>query len=70
MSRSREPEKKPVRDPVQWLFNAALMVLGVAIALQLAFALLADVLPWIAGLALVTGGGYVAWRLYDAKRRW
>ncbi|MGY0386399.1 hypothetical protein ACWZJV_05450 [Nocardioides sp. WG-D5] len=69
MTTKKDEEKKPVRNPVQWLVNTALMVLGIAIALQLAIDILVDLLPWIVGLGLVVGVAYLVWRIRDAQRR-
>lgn len=60
-----------MRSPLQWLLHAALLLLAAAIVLQLAVSLLTHLLPWIVGLGVVVGGGYVGWRIRDAtRRRW
>jgi hypothetical protein len=41
--------KRPWKDPFQWLFRACLLLMGSAIALNLAMAFLCPILPWLIG---------------------
>ncbi|MFK4102899.1 hypothetical protein ACI2L1_22995 [Streptomyces sp. NPDC019531] len=46
----------PVGNPIAWFLRICFMVLGAAIALNLAVAFLRPVLPWIlCGVAVVAG---------------
>jgi hypothetical protein len=49
-----EPDPGP-GNPFAWLLNAALMLLGAAIALSLALQLLADIWMWLVGIAVLVG---------------
>jgi hypothetical protein len=52
---SDEKPGSPMKNPVGWVFHASLMLLGAAIALNLAVAFLCPVLPWLIG-----GAGLIA----------
>ena len=52
---SDEKPGSPFKNPVGWILHASLMLLGAAIALNLAVAFLCPILPWLIG-----GAGLVA----------
>lgn len=64
-----DKEELVKRGPVEWLFHAALLVLGTAIALTLALQLLAAIWPWLVGGALAVGATALAVRAAFARRR-
>ncbi len=68
-SRRNDKEDVMKRGPFEWLFNAALLVLGTAIALTLALELLAAIWPWLVAGALVVGGAALAIRISILRRR-
>lgn len=68
MSR-HDDRRDPVRSPIEWLFTACLMLLGCAIVLNLAVALLARIWPWIVLLGLIGGGIALAVFLRSERRR-
>jgi hypothetical protein len=49
-----EPGPGP-QNPLAWLLNAALMLLGATIALTLALQLLAHIWMWLVGIAALVG---------------
>lgn len=64
-------DEGPSRSPLQWLFGASLLLLGSAIALQLALAVLAEIWPWVVGIGLLVGAITVAvWTRSNNRRRW
>lgn len=70
MSGRRSDKEDVVKGgPFEWLFNAALLVLGTAIALTLALQLLAAIWPWLVAGALVIGGAALAIRIAILRRR-
>lgn len=64
-----EPEEGAVRGPIEWLFNACLLLLGCAIALTFTLSLLAQIWPWLVLIGLVVGGVAVWVRLAANRRR-
>lgn len=70
MSRCDE-RHDPIKSPFEWLFTLCLLLLGCAIALNLAIALPAQIWPWVVLLGLVAGG--IALALFvrsERRRRW
>lgn len=64
-------DKKPMTSPIRWLFNASLMLLGTAIALQMAVCYLQPIWPWIVGMIALCGVIWVAIALARWRRsRW
>lgn len=71
MTRHQKDKEKEriVRNPFEWVFHAALWMLGAAIALTLALELLAAIWHWVVAGALVIAVVYVAVRVAAARRR-
>lgn len=70
LSNNRQSHKEePVKNPIQGLFAASLMLLGCVIALSLALELLATIWPWLVGIAVVVLGGWAAIRWANIRRR-
>jgi len=70
MSR-RDDRRDPVKSPLEWLFTLCLLLLGCAIALNLAIALLAKIWLWLVLFGLIAGG--IALALFvrsERRRRW
>ena len=59
----------PIKSPLEWLFTVCLMLLGCAIALNVAVALLARIWPWIVLIGLIVGGIAAALFLRSERRR-
>jgi len=59
------PEGEP-RDPMRWLFRAAMLVLGAVVTLNIAIAFLDPILPWIIGGGLIGAAVYAV----VVYRRW
>ena len=68
-SKKDETKEAVVKNPVEWLFHAALMVLGAVIALTFALQLLASIWMWLVGIGLLIGGAVVAIRVAASRRR-
>ena len=69
---SPETKKKgetAMKNPVQSLFSACLMLLGSVIVLGLALELLAHIWPWLLGSALIALAIWVAVQWAIAKNR-
>lgn len=49
------------------LFRVCLLLLGAAIALNIAVDLLRCIWPWLLGAALITVAGWIAWRIYRQR---
>lgn len=58
-----------MKNPVQSLFSACLMLLGSVIVLGLALELLAHIWPWLLGSALIALAIWVAVQWAIAKNR-
>lgn len=60
-----------MKNPVQSLFSACLMLLGCVVLLSLAFELIAHIWPWLIGSAAVAIAGWIAiqWAL-NKNRKW
>jgi Flp pilus assembly protein TadB len=69
MTNKKDEKENPMRNPLAWLLNAALLVLGIAIALQVAIALLAEIWVWLVVIGLVVGAVVVWVRLASWRRR-
>lgn len=70
----KRPEAKTkgepaMKNPVQSLFSACLMLLGSVIVLGLALELLAHIWPWLLGSALIALAIWVAVQWAIAKNR-
>ena len=63
------PGKKLMQNPIDWLFRSSLMVLGAAIALQLAVCILAGIWQWVLGIILTAAVALITFRVLAAKRR-
>lgn len=50
----KKKDDKPMKNPFEWFFHAALFVLGAVIALNIAIAYMRTIMPWLAG-GLVVG---------------
>ncbi|GAB3172270.1 hypothetical protein GCM10027059_41750 [Myceligenerans halotolerans] len=55
------------KDPFGWIFRASLLLLGAAIALNLAVAWLRPITPWLAGGVVLIAAGWavsaiIRWR--------
>lgn len=64
-------DKQQPRSPLRWLFDASLLLLGAALAINWAVGLISEV--WVAvvialAIAAVVAGLVVWWRL--RRRRW
>lgn len=66
---STSSKEKSVKNPIQWLFGACLMLLGCAIALTLTVELLACIWPWVLAITVVIAGVWVAIRWAAARNR-
>jgi len=64
-----DKEQQVSQNPIEWLFHAALLVLGTVVALTFALQLLAAIWPWLVGIGLLVGGGWVAGAVARARRR-
>lgn len=70
-ARRNDKEDAVKRGPFEWLFNAALLVLGTAIALTIALQLLAQIWPWLLGAALLIAGAVIVIRIgINRRRQW
>ncbi|MGO4129926.1 hypothetical protein AB4028_14125 [Janibacter sp. RAF20_2_2] len=60
-----------MKNPVQSLFSACLMLLGCVIALGLVLELLAQIWPWLVGVAAIVLIAWIAiqWTI-TKNRRW
>ena len=58
-----------VRISLEWLFGLCLLLLGCAIALNLAIALLAQIWPWLVLFGLLAGGTALALFVRSERRR-
>jgi hypothetical protein len=68
---SRNEHRDPVKGPFEWLFTLCLLLLGSAIALNLAIALLAQIWPWLVLFGLLAGTVAAAlWVRSERRRRW
>ncbi|WP_141660884.1 hypothetical protein [Tsukamurella tyrosinosolvens] len=56
-------------DPVRWLVNKALLLTVGVVALYMSVSLIAEIWPWIAGIALVTLAIYAIVQIVAARRR-
>jgi hypothetical protein len=64
-------KESPTNDPIQWFFNACLLILFGTIALTVAIDLLQSIWPWVLGFMLIAGGTAIAvvvWRFW--RRPW
>lgn len=66
---SRDEKGSDVKSPIQWLLGACLTLLVCAIALSLVVSLLAAIWPWLLLIALIGGGGALAYRIAANRRR-
>lgn len=60
-----------MKNPFEWFFHAALLLLGAVIALNVAIAYLRPILPWLAGAMVIGAATWLAvviarWR----RQRW
>jgi hypothetical protein len=61
----------PSNNPIQWFFNACLLILFGVIALSVAIDLLQAIWHWVLGFILLAAGiaaGIIAWRIW--RRPW
>jgi membrane protein implicated in regulation of membrane protease activity len=61
----------PSNNPLQWFFNACLLILFGVIALSVAVHLLQAIWPWVLGFVLFAAAvtvGVVMWRIW--RRPW
>lgn len=58
-----------MQSPIDWLFRSSLMVLGTAIALQLAVCILVGIWKWVVGIVLTTAVAVITFRVVAARRR-
>jgi hypothetical protein len=64
-------DKVPMKNPFEWVFRASVLLLGAAIALNLAVAFIRPILPWIiwsVALASAAWLGVTIWRW--RRSRW
>ncbi|MDG4668664.1 hypothetical protein [Mycobacterium sp. 236(2023)] len=57
----------PPSNPVQWFFNACLLILFGVVALSVAVDLLQAIWYWVLGMLLLGGGiatAVIAWRIW------
>lgn len=66
---TKKQEPKAMKNPIEWLFHMALLVLGAVVALTLALQLLAAIWMWVVGAGLVVGGALAWYRIASARRR-
>lgn len=60
-----------MKNPIQRLFGATLLLLGCAIALSLAFELIAGIWPWLLGTSLLALAAWIAIHTATARsRKW
>ena len=70
MSGEKKPES-PVKNPIDWVFRASLLLLGAVIALNLVVAFLCPILPWlIGGIALAAAAWIVVAVVRWRRSKW
>jgi hypothetical protein len=64
-------DRDPLRNPFDWLFHAALLVLGAVIALNMAITFVRPILPWIVGGIIIAAVTFlVIAGIRSDRRRW
>jgi membrane protein YdbS with pleckstrin-like domain len=62
---NEKKDKDPVRNPIEWLWHAALLLLGAIIALNVALSLIRPILPWLAAVLVIAAA---AWLIFIILR--
>ncbi|QLY30391.1 hypothetical protein H0264_35600 [Nocardia huaxiensis] len=62
-------DRDPRKDPIQWFFNASLLVLFAAVALIVAIDLLSRIWVWLVVAGLVIGAVVLGIAIWKSRRR-
>ncbi|CPR39614.1 Uncharacterised protein [Mycobacteroides abscessus] len=66
---AKDSKETAMKNPFDWFFRAALMVLGASIALNIAVCLLSQIWPWVIGIGLLVTVVFFAIRIGKERRR-
>jgi hypothetical protein len=70
MSGEKKPES-PLRNPIEWIFHASILLFGAVIALNLTVEFLRPILPWlVGGIALLATTWITVAVLRWRRSRW